>query len=119
MFLPRHCLATYTQRLTRLLGGIYKKHVDQMGSCAMIYVPSGIKIGSESVGGYHRHTENRMILQTLFIFSKKRERERERTVDRYIISARFLHKIRYMHELEMIFCRTILSEVSVRQNKDI
>jgi hypothetical protein len=46
-----------------ILGGIYEKHADQMGSGAMIYIPSFIKIGSDfqSIGGDHKHTES-MIL---------------------------------------------------------
>jgi hypothetical protein len=58
------------------MGGIFSNYVAEMGSRAVIYVPSFIKIGSgipKSMGGIHRHThrQQRDVLSLLFFFQNK------------------------------------------------
>jgi hypothetical protein len=58
-FLPRRCLATI--RDTQTDGRDFMKHAVEMGSGAMIYIPSFIKTGSgiqKLIGGIHRHTDS-------------------------------------------------------------
>jgi hypothetical protein len=62
--LPSRCLATIGGYTYRLMGGIFNSAVE-MGSCAVIYVPSFIKIGSgvqKLTGGIHKHTHSNVIL---------------------------------------------------------
>jgi hypothetical protein len=53
----------------------FMKYAVKMGSNAMIYMQSFIKIGSGiqklmGVGEIHRHTDSKMISQAYFIFAK-------------------------------------------------
>jgi hypothetical protein len=54
------------------------KYAAEMGSGAMIYIPSFIHIDSgirKLIGGIHRHTDSMVISQASFYFSKIREVE--------------------------------------------
>jgi hypothetical protein len=60
----------------RLMGG-FMEHATEMGTCAMIWIPSFIKTGSDIqklMGGIHRHTESMVISQATFIFFSKQEK---------------------------------------------
>jgi hypothetical protein len=52
------------------------KYAAEMGSGAMMYIPSFIKIGSviiTSIGGTHKHTNRMVIAETYFHFFQKKE----------------------------------------------
>jgi hypothetical protein len=52
------------------------KYAVEMGSGAVIYIPSFIKIGSgvrKLIGGIHRHTDSMVIAQAYFNFLKVRK----------------------------------------------
>jgi hypothetical protein len=60
-FLLSCCLATYTYRHPDCWEG-FKKYAVEMGSSAMIYMPSFMKTGSgiqNLMGGIHRHKQER------------------------------------------------------------
>jgi hypothetical protein len=51
------------------------KYAVEMGSCAMIYIPSLVKIGSgiqNLIGGIYRHTDS-MVISAYFHFFKIRK----------------------------------------------
>jgi hypothetical protein len=61
-FLSNRCLVTYTYKHTGSMEG-FMKYAVQMGSGAMIYIPSFIKTGlgiQRLIGGRHRHTDSMM-----------------------------------------------------------
>jgi hypothetical protein len=76
-FLPSRCLATIGIHIQthRPMDG-FMKYAVEMGSGAIIYILSFIKIGSgiqKLIGGIHRYTDNTEIAYALFHFPKIRK----------------------------------------------